>query len=431
MKYLPIDKNLFIENRKRFAKYMKPNTIAVFCSNDDYPRNGDQNFQFRQNSDIFYLTGLDQAKTILILYPDSNRNEFKEIIFTEETSELIAIWYGHKYTKDEATKISGIENVQWLSEFNKVLVDLMANCDGIYLNSNENIRFATDVLYSDMRFIQEIKAKFPLHEYYRAAPIMKALRTIKSKVEVDLIKTACNITGVAFERVLNFVKPGVMEYEVEAEIVHEFTRNRANGHAYYPIIASGASACVLHYIENNKECKDGDLMLLDFGAEYANYAGDLSRTIPVNGKFNKRQKDCYNAVLRVMKQAQSMLVVETTIDQYHEKVCKLMEQELIGLGLFGEEDVKKQDPKKPLFFKYYMHGTSHFMGLDVHDLGFKQESLQAGMLFSCEPGIYILDEGIGIRIENDILVTENGPVDLMANIPREVEEIEEIMGNSR
>jgi Xaa-Pro aminopeptidase len=429
MKYLPIDKNLFIENRNRFVKHMKPNTIAVFCSNDDYPRNGDQFFQFRQNSDIFYLTGLDQSKTILILYPDSIRNEFKEIVFTEETSELIAIWYGHKYTKEEATKISGIENVQWLSEFNKVLVDLMANCDGIYLNSNENIRFATDVQYSDMRFIQEIKAKYPLHEYYRAAPIMRMLRTIKSKVEVDLIKTACNITGVAFERVLKFVKPGVMEYEVEAEIIHEFTRNRANGHAYYPIIASGASACVLHYIENNKECKDGDLLLLDFGAEYANYAGDLSRTIPVNGKFSKRQKDCYNAVLRVMKQAQNMLVVGTTIDQYHEKVCKIMEQELIGLGLFTEEDVKKQDPKKPLFFKYYMHGTSHFMGLDVHDLGFKQEPLQAGMVFSCEPGIYIQEEGIGIRIENDILVTENGPVDLMANIPREVDEIEDIMGS--
>jgi len=431
MKYLPIDKKLFIENRKRFTKHMKPNTIAIFSSNDDYPRNGDQFFQFRQNSDIFYLTGLDQAKTILILYPDSIRNELKEIVITEETSELIAIWYGHKYTKEEAIKISGIENVQWLNEFNKILTDLMANCDGVYLNSNENIRFATDVQYTDLRFIQEIKAKFPLHEYYRSAPIMRALRTIKSKTEVDLIKTACNITGVAFERVLKFVKPGVMEYEVEAEIIHEFTRNRANGHAYYPIIASGANACVLHYIENNKECKEGDLLLLDFGAEYANYAGDLSRTIPVNGKFNKRQKDCYNAVLRVMKQAQSMLVVGTTIDQYHEKVCKLMEQELIGLGLFTEEDVKKQDPKKPLFFKYYMHGTSHFMGLDVHDLGFKQEPLKAGMVFSCEPGIYILDEGIGIRIENDILVSENGPVDLMANIPREVDEIEEIMGISR
>jgi Xaa-Pro aminopeptidase len=429
MKYLPIDKNLFIENRKRFVKYMKPNTIALFISNDDYPRNGDQFFPFRQNSDIFYLTGLDQAKTILLLYPDSNRDEFREIVFTEETSELIAIWYGHKYTKEEATKISSIENIQWLSEFNKILIDLMANCEGVYLNSNENIRFQTEVQYTDMRFINEIKEKYPLHQYYRSAPIMKTLRTIKSKVEVDLMKTACNITGIAFDKVMKFVKPGVMEYEVEAEIIHEFIRNRANGHAYYPIIASGASACVLHYIENNKECKDGDLLLMDFGAEYANYAGDLSRTIPVNGKFSQRQKDCYNAVLRVMKEAQKMLVVGTTIDRYHDKVCKLMEQELIGLGLFTEQNVKKQDPKNPLYFKYYMHGTSHFMGLDVHDIGFKQEPLQAGMVFSCEPGIYILDEGIGIRIENDILVTEDGPVDLMANIPREVEEIEEIMNS--
>ena len=429
MKYLPIDPNMFIENRKRFVKHMKPNTIAVFCSNDDYPRNGDQFFQFRQNSDIFYLSGLDQAKTILVLYPDCKREELKEIVFTEETSDLIAIWYGKKYSKEEATKASGIQNVQWLSEFNKFLVDLMANCDGIYLNSNENIRFATDVQYTDMRFINEMKAKFPLHEYYRAAPIMRALRTIKSKVEVDLIRTACNITGSAFERVLRYTKPGVMEYEIEAEIIHEFTSNRANGHAYYPIIASGASACVLHYVENNKECKDGDLLLLDFGAEYANYAGDLSRTVPVNGKFTSRQKDCYSAVLRVMKQATSLLVVGTTIDEYHKKVCKLMEEELIGLGLFTAEDVKNQDPKNPLFFKYYMHGTSHFMGLDVHDVGFKQEPLQAGMLFSCEPGLYILEEGIGIRIENDILVTEDGPVDLMANIPREIDEIEAIMNS--
>jgi len=429
MKYLPIDPNLFIENRKRFTKYMKPNTIAIFVSNDDYPRNGDQFFPFRQNSDIFYLTGLDQAKTILILYPDSNREEFREIVFTEETSELIAIWYGKKYSKEEATKVSGIENVQWLQEFDKILVDLMANCDGVYLNTNENIRFSSPVQYSDLRFIKEIKAKYPLHQYYRAAPIMRILRTIKSKVEVDLIRTACNITGMAFDRVLKFVKPGVMEYEIEAEIIHEFIRNRANGHAYYPIIASGASACVLHYVENNKECKDGDLLLLDFGAEYANYAGDLSRTIPVNGKFNERQKACYNAVLRVMKQAQQMLVIGTTIDEYHSKVCKLMEQEMIELGLFTEEDVKNQDPKNPLCMKYYMHGTSHFMGLDVHDLGFKQEPLQAGMVFSCEPGLYIREEGIGIRIENDILVTEDGPVDLMENIPREIEEIEEIMNS--
>jgi len=427
MKYLPINKQLFIENRRRFIKYLKPNSIAIFTSNDDFPRNGDQTFLFRQNSDIFYLSGIDQAKSILVLYPDSNRDEFKEILFTEETNDLIAIWYGKKYSKQEATDTSGIENVQWLDQFDSIISDLMANADNVYLNTNENIRFSSEVPYRDLRFINEFKARFPLHQYYRSAPIMHRLRTIKSKIEVDLMQQACDITEKAFRRVLKFVKPGVMEYEIEAEIIHEFTRNRANGHAYYPIIASGASACVLHYIENNKECKDGDLILLDFGAEYANYAGDLSRTIPANGKFTPKQRDYYNAVLRTMKEATKMLVVGTTIDEYHEKVCKYIEGEMIDLGLFTKEDVEKQDPKNPLFFKYYMHGTSHFMGLDVHDLGFKQEPLQAGMVFSCEPGIYNLEEGIGIRIENDILITEDGPFDLMRNIPKEVEEIEELM----
>lgn len=429
MKYLPIDKQLFIENRRRFVKYLKPNSIAIFTSNDDYPRNGDQTFMFRQNSDLFYMSGIDQAKSILVLYPDSNRNEFKEILFTEETNDLIAIWYGKKYSKEEATQTSGIENVQWLDQFDSIITDLMANADNVYLNTNENIRFSSDVPYRDLRFVNEFKAKYPLHQYYRSAPIMRRLRTIKSKIEVDLMQQACDITEKAFRRVLKFVKPGVMEYEIEAEIIHEFTKNRASGHAYYPIIASGASACVLHYVENNKDCKEGDLILLDFGAEYANYAGDLSRTIPANGKFTSKQKDYYNAVLRTMKEAINMLVVGTTIDDYHEKVCKYAEQEMIDLGLFTREDVNNQDPKNPLFFKYYMHGTSHFMGLDVHDIGFKQEPLQAGMVFSCEPGIYNLEEGIGIRIENDILITEDGPFDLMRNIPREVDEIEEIMNS--
>lgn len=427
MKYNPIDNNLFIENRKRFAKNMKPDSIAIFVSNDDMPRNGDQFFQFRQSSDIFYLSGIDQAKSILLLYPDSNRENLKEILFTEETSEEIAIWYGKKYSKEEAIEASGIKHVEWLDKFETILSDLMANCENVYLNTNENIRYASDVETSELRFISWMKKRYPLHEYMRSAPIMRRLRTIKMPQEVALIQEACNITEKAFRRVLNFVKPGVMEYEVEAEIIHEFIRNRANGHSYYPIIASGASACVLHYIENNKECKDGDLLLLDFGAEYANYAGDLSRTIPVNGKFTDRQKQCYNAVLRTMKEAIKMLRPGTTIDAYHAKVQDLMEKEMIGLGLFTEEDVKNQDPNKKLRDKYYMHGTSHFMGLDVHDLGFKQEVLQPGMLFSCEPAIYILDEGIGIRIENDILVTDDEPIDLMKNIPIEIEDIEAMM----
>lgn len=427
MKYLPIDNNLFIENRQRFTKNMKPNTIAIFVSNDEMPRNGDQFFPFRQSSDFFYMTGIDQPKSILILYPDCIRKEFREILFTEETSDLIAIWYGKKYSKAEATETSGIERAEWLEEFPKVLVDIMANCDGVYLNTNENIRYDSPVQYGELRFVEELRAKYPLHEYYRSAPIMKNLRTIKSKIEVDLMQEACNITESGFRRVLGFVRAGVMEYEIEAEIMHEFLRKRATGYSYYPIVASGKSACVLHYVENNKVCNDGDLLLLDFGAEYANYAGDLTRTIPVNGKFTPRQKDCYNAVLRTMKSAINLLRPGTTIDEYHKAVCKMMEQEMLGLGLLKQEDIDKQDPKKPAYMKYYMHGTSHYMGLDVHDLGFKQETLKPGMAFSCEPGIYILEEGIGIRIENDIIVTDGDPLDLMATIPREVDEIEELM----
>ena len=431
MKYLPIKQQLFVKNRERFCKLLKPNSVAIFNSNDEMPRNGDQNFLFRQNSDMFYLSGIDQEQSILVVYPDCVRQEYREILFLRETNEHIAVWEGHKYTKAEATEASGVKNIVWLDSFDSVMKDLMSNAEHVYLNMNENIRLATIVPYRDVRFANEWKSKYPFHKYERAAPLVTKLRTVKSAEEVELIQEACNITGKAFDKVMRFVKPGVMEYEVEAEIIHEFVRNRANGHSYNPIIASGASACILHYVENNKPCKDGDLILLDFGAEYANYAGDLSRTIPANGKFTPRQKDVYNATLRVMKFATSKLVVGTTIDAYHAEVCKKMEQELIGLGLFTIEDVKKQAPNAPLFMKYYPHGTSHFMGLDVHDVGCKQELLQDGMVFSCEPGIYIPEEGIGIRIENDILITKNGPVDLMKHIPLEVEEIEAIMAKAK
>lgn len=427
MKYLPIDPNLFIKNRERFISQLKPNSMAIFNSNDEMPRNGDQNFPFRQNSDIFYLSGIDQEKTILILYPDCPVPKYREILFCIETNETIAVWYGHKYTKDEATATSGIKTVIWLSQFEAILHELMVNCSNVYLNANENLRFSTEVPYRDVRFNKWLQEKYPNHEYKRSTPIVTSLRLQKSPIEVDLMKTAIDITDKAFKRLLGYVKPGVMEYEIEAEIDHEFIRNRASGHAYYPIVASGKSACVLHYIENNRACNDGDLLLLDFGAEYANYCADLSRTIPVNGKFTKRQKDVYNATLSVLKQAKKLLVVGTTIDEYHAQVCKIMEKELIGLGLFTAEDVKNQDPNNPLFFKYYMHGTSHFMGMDVHDVGTKQMKLLPGMVFSCEPGIYIPEESIGIRIENDILVTESGPIDLMGHVPIEVEEIEALM----
>lgn len=427
MKYLPIDQQLFMLNRRRYVEYLKPNSVAIFNSNDEMPRNGDQDFPFRQNSDFFYLSGIDQAKSILIMFPDCPLEKYREALFLEETNDHIAVWYGKKYSKDEATAVSGIKNVFWLDSFETALKEVMALCENVYLNMNENPRYSNPLPYKDIRFAGELKQKFPLHNFERSAPIVSKLRMEKSEIEVNLMQEAINITEKAFRRVLGYVKPGVMEYEVEAEISHEFIRNRANGHAYYPIIASGKSACVLHYIENNKECKDGDLMLLDFGAEYANYAGDLSRTIPVNGKFSARQKDVYNACLRVMRAATKMLVPGTTLEKYHAEVCKIMDKELIGLGLYSEEDVKNQNPEKPMFFKYFMHGTSHFMGLDVHDVGTKQDVFKPGMVFSCEPGIYIPEEGIGIRIENDILVTANGPVDLMANIPIEVEEIENLM----
>lgn len=427
MKYLPIDRQLFISNRGRYTEHLKPNSVAIFNSNDEMPRNGDQDFPFRQSSDFFYLSGIDQAKSLLVIFPDCPLEKYREALFLEETNDHIAVWYGKKYSKEEATEVSGIKNVYWLDSFDSALKEIMSFCENVYLNMNENPRYSNPLPYKDIRFNSELKERFPMHKYERSAPIVSKLRTIKSAVEIKLMQEAIDITEKAFRRLLGFMKPGVMEYEAEAEITHEFIRNRANGHAYYPIIASGSSACVLHYVENNKECKDGDLLLLDFGAEYANYAGDLSRTIPVNGKFTPRQKDVYNACLRVMKVAKKILLPGTTIDAYHAEVCKIMDIELIGLGLYTEEDVKNQDPAKPMFFEYYMHGTSHFMGLDVHDVGTKQDIIKPGMVFSCEPGIYIPEEGIGIRIENNILITENGNVDLMANIPIEIDEIEALM----
>jgi Xaa-Pro aminopeptidase len=431
MKYIPIDKKLFIENRKKFTSHLKPDSIAIFNSNDEMPRNGDGNFLFRQQSDLFWLTGIDQEQTILVIAPNHPLPEYREALFVRRTNEHIAVWEGHKYTKEEAREASGIQYVYWTDDFQAMFPMMMHYSQQVYVNLNENDRFVTEVPYRDLRFSGELKKKYPHHLYERCGPLMSKLRAIKSQPEIDLMSKACDITDKAFRRVLNFVKPGVMEYEIEAEITHEFIRNRATGHAYNPIIASGASACVLHYTENNRPCKDGDVILLDFGAEYANYAADLTRSIPVNGKFTKRQKDVYNAVLRVMRSATKMLVAGNTIPKYHEEVGKVMEQELINLGLLNSDDVKKQDAKQPLYKKYFMHGTSHFLGLDVHDIGNRYIPMQAGMVFTCEPGIYIPEENLGIRIENDILITEKGPVDLMAKIPVEADEIEELMSRQR
>lgn len=429
MRYSTIGNKLFVDNRKRFCKLLPKGSIAIFHSNDQFPRNGDQYFPYRQQSDFFYLTGIEQEKSILILAPDHPNKKFRELLFLLETNETIAIWEGHKYNKAEAEKVSGIENIHWLADFEVTLREVLVAAQKVYFNTNEYVKFFNEVPERSNRYIKEFSEKYPLYETARAAPLMAQLRTIKSEEEIALMQQACNITHKAFERVLRFVRPGVFEFEIEAEIDHEFKINRANGHGYAPIIASGKNACVLHYTENDKSCKDGDLILFDFGAEYANYSADMSRTIPVNGKFSPRQKDCYNAVLRTFKALKKLMVVGSTCTKIGEAANKLMEAEMIQLGLFTEDDVKNQDKDKPLFKKYFMHGTSHFLGLDVHDVGSKDEPFKAGMVLTCEPGLYIPEENIGVRIENDILITEGEPIDLMENIPIEVEEIELFMQN--
>jgi Xaa-Pro aminopeptidase len=429
MKYLPINNEIFTNNRKNFVSRLLPQSLSVFHSNDEFPRNGDQNFLFKQNPDFFYLTGIDQEQSILILFPDCPNLQYREVLFLRQTSELIAIWEGHKYTKDEAKLASGIQNVYWLNEFDIILHSIISYATHIYINTNENDRYAHTVPYRDIRMFETMRAKYPLHRYERSALILRDLRCVKAPVEIELTKKACEITRDAFVRVLKFVQPGVTEYEIEAEIMHEFVRQRATGHAYSPIIASGKNAIVLHYTDNNQVCNDGDVILFDFAAEYANYNADMSRAIPVNGRYTKRQRDVYNAVLRVMRAATKMIVAGTVWNDYHDEVGKIMTEELIGLGLLDKHDVAKQDPKMPAYKKYFMHGTSHHLGLDVHDFASRYKPFEVGNILTCEPGIYIPAEGLGIRIENNILITKGGNIDLMADIPVEAEEIEEIMNS--
>jgi len=427
MRYQPISNLFFRSNRKNFTEQLNKNSLAVFYSNDQCPRNGDQYHPFRQSSDFFYLTGIEQEKSILLLAPGCPNKKLREALFLLKTNETLEIWEGHKYTKEEARNTSGLTDVYWLDDFEASLKEVMSYFDNVYLNSNEYIKFFPDVETRETRKGSALQLQYPLHKYHRAAPLLARQRLIKSRQEIDLIKEACSITNKALRRILKFTRPGVWEFEVEAEISHEFTRNRAGGHGYAPIVASGKSACILHYTENDKVCRSGDLLLMDFGAEYANYTADLSRTIPVNGKFTTRQKELYNTVLRVMKQVKKLYVPGKTINDINDKANELMEKEMIQLGLFSKEDVMKQEKNNPLFKKYFMHGTSHFMGLDVHDVGTKHEPLKPGMVLTCEPGIYIPEENTGIRIENDILVTDGEPVDLMADFPIEVEEIETLM----
>ncbi|MFV0565902.1 MAG: aminopeptidase P N-terminal domain-containing protein [Flavobacteriaceae bacterium] len=430
MKYAKIDNRLFIKNRKNFAKEMKPNSLAVFNSNDIYPISADSTMPFQQHRDIFYLSGVDQEESILVLFPDCPKEKHREILFLRETNAHIAVWEGEKLTKEAAFETSGIKTVYWLQDMEKIMFELMTQCDTVYINTNEHYRASMETETREDRFTKWLKAKYPAHSVAKSNPILQRLRSVKDPIEIALIQQACNITEKGFRRLLNFVKPGVWEYEVEAELMHEFLRNRSKGFAYTPIIASGNNANVLHYIENNKPCQAGDLLLLDTAAEYANYSSDLTRTIPVSGQYTKRQKDVYNAVNRVKNEATKMLTPGTLWADYHVEVGKIMTSELLGLGLLDKADIQNENPEWPAYKKYFMHGTSHHMGLDTHDYGILTEPMQANMVFTVEPGIYIPDEGFGIRIEDDVVVQEKGePFNLMKNIPIEADEIEAIMNS--
>ena len=431
MKYHPIDRKLFIKNRKNFAAQMKPNSLAVFNSNDIYPISADSTMPFQQHRDIFYLSGVDQEESILVLFPDCPKEKHREILFLRETNEHIAIWEGEKLTKEKAFETSGIKTVYWLQDMEKIMFEIMTQCDTVYINTNEHYRASVETETREDRYTKWLKEKYPAHAVSKSNPILQRLRSVKDRIEIDLMQKACDITEKGFRRVLNFTKPGVMEYEIEAEYMHEFLRNRSKGFAYTPIIASGNNANVLHYIENNQECKPGDLILMDVGAEYANYSSDMTRTIPVFGKFTKRQREVYDAVLRVKNEATKMLVPGTDWADYHVEVGKIMTSELLGLKLLDKADVKKEDTNWPAYKKYFMHGTSHHIGLDTHDYGILTEPMQANMVFTVEPGIYIPDEGFGIRLEDDVVIQEQGaPFNLMKNIPIEAEEIEELMNQS-
>lgn len=429
MRYSIINDELFKQNRKNFTKQMKRDAIAIFVSNALATRSADAAYKWRQNPDLFYLSGIDQEETMLILFPDAPEEKYREILFVRRTSEQIMIWEGKKHTQEEATKLSGIKTVMWTESFDSIVGLLLHYAETIYLNTNEHDRaLSMDGTY-ELTFAKDIQSKFPLHKYERSAPILHQLRAVKSNYEIGLLNRAIEITYQGYMRALKFIKPGVWEYEIEAELVHEYLRNRATGFAYEPIVATGGNACVLHYVSNDAKCAAGDLLLMDCAAEYANYNADLTRTVPVNGKYTKRQKEVYNAVLRVHNEARDMMRAGVILNEFNGEVGKLMESELVGLKLLKKEDIKKQDAKNPLYKKYFPHGTAHFLGLDVHDVGNRYEKLKAGAVLTCEPGIYIREENIGIRIENNILVTKDKPIDLMAGIPIEADEIEELMNS--
>ena len=409
---------------------MKKNSFAVFNSNDIYPIGADSTFPFEQHRDIFYLTGIDQEETILLLSPQDKEIKNREILFVKETDKNIQIWEGPKLSKEDARSISGIEKILWLNEFEPTLKEITSQNNGIYLNKNEHYRNNSETQTREDRFISKFKKEYPTHSVYRSNPILQHIRSIKDPLEINQIKKACDITEMGFRRILKFIKPGIWEYEIEAELLHEFISNRSKGFAYSPIIASGKNANILHYIKNNSQCKSGELILIDAAAEYGNYCSDLTRTIPVSGRYSVRQKAIYNAVLNVKREATTLLTPGNLWKEYHEEVGKIMTAELLKLGLLDKNDVRKQDPKNPAYKKYFMHGTSHHIGLDTHDYGLLNEPFEPNMVFTVEPGIYLPDEGFGIRIEDVVMVQESGdPINMMKNIPIEIDEIESIMNS--
>ncbi|MFB6257731.1 MAG: aminopeptidase P family protein [Flavobacteriales bacterium] len=427
MRYQPLATDLYIRNRQKFCDRLPVGAMAIFHSNDFMPTNADGTMPFRQNNDLFYLSGIDQEESILLLFPDAFHEKFREVLFVKETNEEIRIWEGDKLSKDQASEFSGIKTVHWTEAFEKVLDSLMPQVKRVFLNSNEHLRAQKLVETRDDRFRKWMMERYPLHQYERSAPIMHELRSVKEKAEQERIREACAITHKGFYRVMEAAEAGIKEYELEAEMIREFTKNGSRGFPYEPIVASGGNACVLHYTENHDTIRDGELILMDFGAEYGNYASDMTRVIPVNGRFTERQRNVYNAVLRVQREAMKLLRPGTYLDDYHREVGKLMEEELIGLDLLDKQDLEKQDPEAPLYKRFFPHGTSHHIGLDVHDVGSPTQPVQEGMVFTVEPGIYIREEGIGVRLENDVVVTRDGVDDLMGDIPIEAESIEAVM----
>jgi Xaa-Pro aminopeptidase len=426
MRHAPIDPSLFAAHRARLARLLLPDSLAVVNSNDVLPTNADGSLRLVASSDLFYLTGIEQEESILLLYPEAHLEEFREILFLREATPLMEIWEGHKLTKEEARKISGVKRVEWLSDFEGIFRRLMCECSHVYLNSNEHKRAAVRVETREARFVADTIRQYPLHDYQRLARLLHRLRVVKSPGEIELISQACALTEKGFRRVLKFTRPGVTETEIEAEFAHEFIRRRG-GFAYTPIIASGKNACALHYIENAAPCRNGDLLLLDVAAQYANYNSDLTRTIPVNGRFTRRQRQVYNAVLRVFRQSAKNLAPGKLPRTWQEEAEQLVEEELLSLGLLTPRDIKRQDPAKPALKQYFMHGVGHPIGLDVHDVGLVTEPMQAGWVMTVEPAIYLPAEGFAVRIENTVVVGEKENIDLMAKIPIEADEIEAAM----